>query len=136
MSITSKFSNYWNSNPMFRSVFIPTTGSSVMPVKKPLINEPYVFSHPNRVVNTPVMDVKRPVPSILWNYCLSTPEVYQPIQAIIEDILSDGWRIVGTRNKKLRAERFLERNKFKQALESFLWDMLVTGDGYIYIPSV
>lgn len=68
----------------------------------------------------------------LWQYFENSPEIVGIISAIVEDIISDGWTLEGGRNNKKNATKFLEENKFKQLLISFLYDVLVTGDGYLY----
>jgi phage portal protein BeeE len=73
----------------------------------------------------------------LWSYFKKSPEVVACVTAIVEDILSDGWylqpREKGSGKQKInKANAFLSRNLAKQLFTSFLFDTLVTGDGYLY----
>ena len=91
--------------------------------RKPLINEQNVFTH----MFNPTLNALN-----YWNQFENSPETVACVLAIAEDIIGDGYILVGGRNGKKKAEVFLEKNKFKQAIKSFLVDAIVTGDGYVY----
>lgn len=100
--------------------------------KEPMVNDTQAFvQFPFGV--TPKVDHRT-----LWQYFKNSPEVVAICKAIVEDILSDGGRIISIHDgeagkiKKRRAETFWEENRMKELLASFLFDVLVTGDGYLY----
>jgi hypothetical protein len=68
----------------------------------------------------------------LWNYVESSPEMQALLDAMTNDILSDGWMLEGGRNQKLKAEEFLAKNNSKQLFKGFLWDAFVTGNAYLF----
>ena len=71
--------------------------------------------------------------SLLYKYLMESPEVISVVSAITEDIISDGYKFEGGRNKRLKAEKFCQDNRFKEKLQEFLIDALATGDSYFYI---
>jgi len=102
----------------------------------PIINEPMaafsdtgVFVHPFGV--PPPVDY-----NILWTYFKYSPEIIAVVRAIVEDIMSDGWILEGGRNNRMKAEKFLMENFAKEQITSFLFDALVTGDGYLYVQKL
>lgn len=102
----------------------------------PLINEPMaafsdtgVFVHPFGV--PPPVDY-----GILWTYFKYTPELIAIVRAIVEDIMSDGWFLDGGRNNRLKVEEFLMENNAKEQISSLLFDVMVTGDGYLYVQKI
>ena len=113
--------------PSELSIIQPLTTNIVNPVSEtPLINEE-LWAVNYGVSATPKMSYK-----LLWRTFKDTPEMVALFTTIVEDILSDGWKLYGGRNAKIEAEEFLEKNKAKQVIASFLYDGLVTGDGYLY----
>ena len=103
--------------------------------KFPLLNDPYqagVFTMPFGA--PPEVDRKT-----LMMYVKYTPEIVSIFNAIIEDIISDGYtlealpEVRGTGKTKIaKAEEFLQKNHFKELLTSAMWDVLGTGDAYIW----
>lgn len=98
----------------------------------PMMNEPMVafadtgvFVHPYGVPPAVSYDV-------LWTYFKYTPEIIAVVRAIVEDIMSDGWILEGGRNNRIKAEEFLMKNYAKEQIASMLFDVMVTGDGYLY----
>lgn len=98
--------------------------------KEPMINES------NWTIPSYFKKTANPSHKILWKYFKETPEMVALFTTIVEDILSDGWHLIGGRNNKKQANDFLEENNAKQTIASFLYDSLVTGDGYIYKSAV
>ena len=98
----------------------------------PLINDPMVAFAGSGVVVHPY-GVPTPVSyDVLWSYFKYTPEVVAVVRAIVEDIMSDGFLLKGGRNNRIKAEKFLMENFFKDQIASMLFDVMVTGDGYLY----
>lgn len=64
------------------------------------------------------------------NWLKQTPELIAVFNVIIEDLLSDGYKIKGGRNRVVSAEKFLRKNNFKSRIYELLFDALPTGDGY------
>lgn len=95
----------------------------------PLINDP---SHMNNVVIHQSGTPSQATFTTLWNYVKGSPEILSIFSAITEDILSDGYYLEGGKNKKIKAEKYLEKNRFKEVITSMLWDALATGNGYIW----
>ena len=94
---------------------------------RPLANEPLVspIVHPfGRMTDVDY--------NTLWAYVYSSPEMQALLDALTNDILSDGYFLEGGRNNIKKAEKFLQDNQFKQMFKSCLWDAFVTGNFYIY----
>ena len=96
----------------------------------PLVNDPFALS--TGVIQYPSGIPAQQSFTTLWSYVKSSPEIISIFTAIIEDIISDGWKLEGGRNKKKAAEEFLQSNRFKEVMSSMLWDALATGNGYLY----
>lgn len=94
---------------------------------EPLSNEPIaIIEHP--------YGIYQPISYFtLWAYFKDSPEVMACVTAIIEDILSDGWRLDGAKADVDKAEEFLQHNNAKSQLTAFLYDAFVTGDAYLYV---
>ena len=109
-----------------------TQASAPLTKIKPLINEPSIFG----LVGPEGQDTPVSYP-ILWAAVKASPELIGVLTAITEDIVSDGWDLIaggraGGRNNKKRAEKFLQDNHAKEVFYSWVFDTLVTGDGYLY----
>jgi len=77
----------------------------------------------------------------LWEWFTRSPECIAPVDTIVTDIISDGYKIKPVNDKDKasvkRAEEFLEANHFKtRVLPGLLYDELVTGDAYLYKTKV
>lgn len=103
--------------------------------KYPLLNDPFASSVIAMPFGRPP-DVDR---QTLMQYVKTTPEIVAIFNAIIEDIISDGYTLEvydeargSGKNTIAKAEKFLENNHFKELLTSALWDVLGTGDAYIW----
>jgi hypothetical protein len=94
----------------------------------PMVNDATAIS----VVSYPYGRIPPVNHTTLWDYFKKSPEIVALTSCIVEDILSDGWWLEGGRNNVKKAEEFLARNNSKQLFSSFLYDVLVTGDGYLY----
>ena len=75
----------------------------------------------------------------LWEIWSNSPEAMSPCETIVTDIISDGYDVESFGDldleKEGKAKAFLESNQFKtRILPSILYDMLVTGDAYLYKP--
>jgi HK97 family phage portal protein len=68
---------------------------------------------------------------ILYTTVRNSPECMACINAIVEDIMSDGWRFEGSKSAVEKAEKFETMSNFWEILTDTLIDMLITGDGYI-----
>lgn len=73
-----------------------------------------------------------------WNQFKNCPELVAVLSTIITDILGDRpcWtkpdgKQLG-RNKQLEADRFWRENRGKEMLSGMLYDLLLTGDGYLW----
>jgi hypothetical protein len=98
----------------------------------PIINEPMAANYDSGVFVHP-FGIPPPVSyDILWTYFKYTPELQAVIRAIVEDIMSDGWFLEGGANKRKQAERFLMENFAKEQICSMIFDVIITGDGYLY----
>jgi len=106
------------------SISYPTQPTKV---KEPLVNEDAYLEIPTGVTASPVPSYK-----LLWEKFKQTPEIVALFTAIVEDILSDGWRLEGSKEDRKKAELFLEKSNSKQVMSSFLYDALITGDSYLY----
>ncbi len=72
----------------------------------------------------------------LYDVLKRSPEVVASINAIVEDILSDGWKFEGSKSPINKAEKFVEESKFYKVLANALYDLVLTGNGYILKLSV
>lgn len=100
----------------------------------PMVNEPMAVISGDAVGLNPYGVQPTVSYDILWTYFKYTPEIIAVVRAIVEDIMSDGWHLLGDKpNKKKAAERFLMENHAKEQITSMLYDSLVTGDGYLYV---
>jgi len=71
--------------------------------------------------------------NMFFNYFKRTPEIVSLVNAIITDILSDGYTIKGKSKKKIkRTKDFLKANSFDLILEEFLFDAFITGNAYLW----
>lgn len=72
----------------------------------------------------------------LYSVVKASPEVSACATAIVEDIMADGWRWVGSKSAKTKADTFcLTSNAFKILTNSLL-ELVITGDAYILKLSV
>jgi len=67
----------------------------------------------------------------LYETVKRSPEVMACINAIVEDIMADGWRFVGSKFAIEKAKKFQYMSKFYKVLTNALLDLLITGDAYI-----
>lgn len=78
----------------------------------------------------------------LYETVKHSPEVLSCIQAIVEDIMADGWRFDSLTKKGKskhaleKALEFQEKSKFYKILTNALIDLLITGNAYILKLSV
>lgn len=73
----------------------------------------------------------------LYEVMKKSPEVLGSVQAIIEDIMADGWRFDAETKKAVnRSKEFLLKSDFYKVLSNALFDLLVTGNAYILKLSV
>ena len=67
----------------------------------------------------------------LYNVLKASPEVTACVTAVIEDIMADEWKFVGSSSAKGKAETFSSNSNFFKVLSNALLDLLTTGDAYI-----
>ena len=72
----------------------------------------------------------------LYNIAKNSPEVSACATAIVEDIMADGWRWVGSKFAKNKAEEFALKAKFYKILTNAILELIFTGDAYILKLSV
>ena len=75
----------------------------------------------------------------LITYFKETPELISIIDALVTDILSDGWKYYAKGSRKLasiRADEFAKRNNLKLLLKKALTDKFIYGNGYLVISRV
>lgn len=119
------------------NILIPTESTKSIEsikteTKAVLANEPMLgfIEHPHRQFPFGVpTDVDF---ALLWAYVKSSPEMWSLLDALVNDILSDGWILEGEKKDKEIVEDFLRETQAKQVFKSFMFDVLVTGNGYLY----
>jgi len=67
----------------------------------------------------------------LYEVVKKVPEVLGCVQALVEDIMADGWRFVGEEAAKKKTEKFQIKSNFYKILTNALFDLIVTGNAYI-----
>jgi len=78
----------------------------------------------------------------LYNTVKSCPEVVACISAIVEDIMADGWRFESlvkkgkSKDAIKKATVFQLKAKLFTVLTNALWDLFISGDGYILKLSI
>ncbi len=72
----------------------------------------------------------------LYNTVKKSPEVVAAFNAIVEDIMSDGYKLEGKGKPKKEAENFLKNSKFYKKLANALYDLFITGNSYVAKLSV
>ncbi len=72
----------------------------------------------------------------LYNVVKNSPEVAACAQAIVEDIMADGWRWLGSKDAKKKADKFVSDANFYKILTNALLELIFTGDAYILKLSV
>ena len=83
-----------------------------------------------------VSDVEGVDIETLYHVIRKSPEVVAAINAIVEDILSDGYKLEGSKKPIGDVEEFLKNSKFKKILANALFDLITTGNAYILKLSV
>ena len=73
----------------------------------------------------------------LYRVVKGSPEVMACIQAIVEDIMADGWKFYGTDDKKIEeANKFSKEVGFYKILTNAVWETILTGNSYLLKLSV
>jgi len=67
----------------------------------------------------------------LYETVKRSPEIVGCINAVVEDILADGWRFVGSKSAIEKARKFQVSSQFYKILTNAVIDLLITGDSYI-----
>jgi len=67
----------------------------------------------------------------LYNLARASPEISACATAIVEDIMADGWRWVGSKDAKKKAEKFQLMSNFYKITTNALLELVFTGDAYI-----
>jgi len=73
---------------------------------------------------------------VLYSMVKKSPEVQAAIQAIVEDIMADEWKHIGSKYGIKKAEEFEFKVKFYKVLSNALYDFFTTGNAYILKLSV
>lgn len=66
----------------------------------------------------------------LYQTIKKSPEVTACMNAIVEDIMSDGWKFEGRQKPKKDAQDFVDKTRFFKKLANIIYDFLITGNGY------
>jgi len=72
----------------------------------------------------------------LYDTVKRSPEVNAALSAIVEDIMADGWKYMGSKSAISNAEKFALQSKFFKCLSNAIFDLLITGNAYILKLSV
>jgi len=67
----------------------------------------------------------------LYEVVQHVPEVLGCINAVIEDIMADGWRFEGSKSAIKNAKKFQLKSKFYKILTNAIFDLIITGNAYI-----
>jgi len=74
--------------------------------------------------------------STLYDAFKNSPEINGIISAVIDDVLSDGYILLGNNSKVKRVNKYLDKINFFKVLKNAVYDLLITGDAYIEIQTV
>lgn len=74
--------------------------------------------------------------STLYDVAKKSPEVTAALFALVEDILSDGWKYEGAKSGSDEAEEFEMNSQLFKKLSNSIFDMLLTGNGYLLKLSI
>jgi len=66
----------------------------------------------------------------LYEVVKKSPEVVASLNALVEDIMSDGYKFEGAKKPIEDTNKFVERSSFYKKLSNALFDFLLTGNGY------
>jgi HK97 family phage portal protein len=72
----------------------------------------------------------------LYDVVKCSPEITACVVAIVEDIMADGWRWVGSKSAKNKAEEFQLKSNFYKLMANAIMETVITGDSYILKLSV
>jgi len=72
----------------------------------------------------------------LYEIVKTSPEVMGCLQAIVEDIMADGWKYIGSKSAIKKTEAFEINSQFYKVLANAIFDLLITGNAYILKLSV
>ncbi len=67
----------------------------------------------------------------LYSVIKKSPEVVASINALVEDVLSDGWKFEGSKAPIKDAEEFIKETRFFKIMVNALFDLFTTGNAYI-----
>jgi HK97 family phage portal protein len=68
---------------------------------------------------------------LLYDVVRASPEVAACASALVEDIMADEWRFVGSKDAKKKSDRFVLESNFYKILTNAILDLIFTGDAYI-----
>lgn len=68
---------------------------------------------------------------LLYNTVKKSPELVGCVTAIVEDMIADDWRFIGSASAIEKARTFELKSKFKKILTNAILDLVITGDAYI-----
>jgi HK97 family phage portal protein len=72
----------------------------------------------------------------LYNVLKQSPEVTACIEAIVEDIMADEWKYIGSKSAIEKTKKFVLASNFYKILSNAIYDLLITGNAYILKLSV
>jgi HK97 family phage portal protein len=67
----------------------------------------------------------------LYEVVKQSPEVMGSINAIVEDVMSDGWKYIGSKSAISKAEKFALQSRFYKILTNAIFELITTGNAYI-----
>ena len=67
----------------------------------------------------------------LYDVVRKSPELLGTIQVVMQDIMADGWTFKGSDSAVATANKFAQRTNFFKIMGDAIFDMLITGDGFI-----
>ena len=94
---------------------------------EPFYNEPTAITPINTSVMNKPLEYK-----YIDKWIRQSPEALAIINALVTDILGDGFSFEGGKHKITKAEEFCNRNMFKEEFKKVLWDWFIYGDGYLW----
>ncbi len=103
--------------------------------KLPTVREYPYWNEPTAVVDY-VNTKPKKYDDIDW-WLDRTPEMIAIIDAIVTDIMADGYMFKGGKQAITKAEQFAKQTRYDEQLRQRLWDEFVYGDDYLWlgIPS-
>ena len=127
-----------NSNSVTTS---PASNSTIPPTKPVSLRvvDDYIpfYDHKGQQPPSGQLDKSQYNPyNLLYGFYDKMPELRGIATGIVEDIMSEGYELVGDEAKIKKMRRFMRRNRFTKKLHAALLDFIITGNGYLGKASV